>query len=666
MGGNDNDANKSLLEIAQHHGKSLISLMLDIQKIKLREDKLLSFIRNLECLTPEDHQPTFLSRRWINAFGNHGYVALSHTWNASKYEDSDEGKYKIQSRDRAKFYPSKVRNCTLDRVLKYMNKFQVSLLWVDKHSIRQRTCRQLKCAHRRCMQKQYGVQTMDLVYTLSKHPIALIAKPVNTSAELALLAKILSGKFVFRNQRTRCFHFSKEITRSEATMAVLFLKEMTSDGWWKRAWIFQESYCAGTALTLLIPHHPTLETQKRLYNINTFGDLDGELCISAVKFSYEATRVCLAFENIQSVTKGESDAISHIRTRSGRYSILLGKHESMTPVIVADIEKRDVNLHRDRLAIVANCCQYPVRLDVKKLVRKGLSISMAMLTMCLLNGEILCNKDAHGSLAQMTASEFLRNQCFKGFYAPEGLRSLSFNKRCRFIHSRLTMDGVFTIGHIWHLGRVICSHVLQNEPSWIEESAGKLVLHERKRLTQLANVLRSLGHFPLERRIKDYLQRRSCLLLEDGIYPETFAESYMRTMASELVHAIDCGKAIRLGSLWNSSRKPSPYRAIFIWDCDDDRTDECHKRPVSSKTSRPCLVFTASRPEIQPSDRHNPNDVDRHVSLAVRHEGFVTDRGTVVPRLFIDRWILGLCFLEGCPRMAANFPWPPGFGEIGS
>lgn len=654
---------KSLLEIAQEHDKSIISLLLATQKRKIQQNKLLSFLESLECLRPQDGHPQFLSRRWINAFEDHNYVALSYTWAGSKHEDSRGGSYKIQSRDRAQFHPSTVRDCILERVLRYMNQIQVSLLWVDKHCIRQQRCRQTECSHRRCVQKQHGLQTMDRVYSLSKHPVALLGQPIRSSDDLALLAKVLSGKLVFRTRRDAKFLFCKDVSRSEAGLAVLLLKEMTSDLWWRRAWIFQESYRAGGALTLLIPHHPSLERQKRSYGIELFGNVNRELLIKAVQFSYEATSLCLAFNNVQCMTREESNAIGHILTTSGRYTILLGKHESMTPVIMSDIEKRDIESHWDRLAIVANCCQYTTRLDIPRLAQERQSISLSTLTMCLLNGEILRNKDTHRSTSQMTASEFLQAQSFKGFYAPTGTRSLSFNKGCRFVHTRLTPEGVFTMGHIWQLGRLIHPREVRKTPSWVEEPVGMLSLQERKRLTQLANRLKNLEHFHLGRQIEVFLQRDSCLPPERSD-PETFAAAYMRTMSSELVVAIDSNITLRLGSLWEPSGRRSPYRAIFIRDFErDGKKDKCKSKRLAQADGS-SLIFTASRPEFQLSDRHDANDVDRHVSLFVRHKGFVRDKGKVVPRLYVDSWILGLCFFEGLSRTSVIFPWPPGLTKI--
>lgn len=71
--------------------------------------------------------------------------------------------------------------------------------------------------------------------------------------------------------------FLKQKIERDATKALLLLGEMNTDLWWKRAWIFQESYRAGEKLALLIPHDASLEVQKKSY-VDRFGDLRGELC----------------------------------------------------------------------------------------------------------------------------------------------------------------------------------------------------------------------------------------------------------------------------------------------------------------------------------------------------------------------------------------------------
>jgi hypothetical protein len=151
--------------------------------------------------------------------------------------------------------------------------------------------------------------------------------------------------------------------------------------------------------------------------------------MNIVNFSYEATRLYLAFKTMKFPPHQAEEAIQQIITTAGRYTLLLGKHESTSPTIISDIGRRNVEQQWDRLAITANCCQYSTRLDTRGLRQKEQSISLSMLDLWLLNGEIFCNKRVAGLLSQITVLEFLASHSFKDFYAPMNRYSLSFNKR---------------------------------------------------------------------------------------------------------------------------------------------------------------------------------------------------------------------------------------------
>ncbi|KEY71888.1 hypothetical protein S7711_09756 [Stachybotrys chartarum IBT 7711] len=191
----------------------------------------------------------------------------------------------------------------------------------------------------------------------------------------------------------------------------------------------QESYSSGAEMSLLIPHSPGLEKLKRSFGTRLFDDISGELCMNIVNFSYEATRLYLAFKTMKFPPHQAEEAIQQIITTAGRYTLLLGKHESTSPTIISDIGRRNVEQQWDRLAITANCCQYSTRLDTRGLRQKEQSISLSMLDLWLLNGEIFCNKRVAGLLSQITVLEFVASHSFKDFYAPMNRYSLSFNKR---------------------------------------------------------------------------------------------------------------------------------------------------------------------------------------------------------------------------------------------
>ncbi|KFA69199.1 hypothetical protein S40285_00068 [Stachybotrys chlorohalonatus IBT 40285] len=550
MNGAEDDAEKSLEQIAHCQGTSIVSLLMDIQKSTFKQEIFTPFLENLYCLKRDQPQAKSLHLEKINARKNHKYVALSYTWSEPMYEDLEQGGYEVRSRRKGRIYfdPSMVKDCIFDRIFGYMQKFGLHHLWIDQHSIPQKAC-EIECHHWRCNQKRKGLNAMDLVYRLSHHPVALLATTIENQHDLQLLGHILGGGLVENGERERHFKFSEGTTQEVIETAVELLKKMTGDRWWTRGWIFQESYRSGAEMKLLVRHASGLETLKLSIGKSLFGELFGELCINLVDFSYQATRLCLAFKTMWPPQPQAQDAIQQILTTAGRYTLLLEEHESMSPTIISDIGRRDLEHQWDRLTIVANCCQYSTRLKIRELQQKDQSLSLSMLALWLLNGEIFYNKGDTGPLSKMNVLDFLTSHSFKGFYAPLSRRSLSFNKGCRFPYVKLTRDGVSTKGHLWKLGKRISSSEIHRQSSCEDKRRqGNLRPEVRRRLTQLADLLRNRGYSELEHQLRTFL-KRNMRDGSDGSSARTFAGKYMQMMAEEVADAISEGLTLRLACL---------------------------------------------------------------------------------------------------------------------
>ncbi|RYP70649.1 hypothetical protein DL769_004895 [Monosporascus sp. CRB-8-3] len=632
------DSRHSLRDIAKHHRQPIVSLLVDIQRHQAQQSDFLRFLNGLECFKIDDNR-SILFRQRTNAWEDRRYVALSYTWEPSDDEDGTSGGYGVQDRSRNCCYKSPVRNCVFERVTKYMRYEDVKLLWIDRHSIPQKTCKRHSCRHKECSRKKKGLQSMDWVYKQSAYPLALLGRPIKSRYELQLLYEILEGRFVVGHYR------EENASRRRARDALLLLHKITSDLWWRRAWTFQENYKGGKAMNLLISHPPSWDEQKRRYRI--FGGIPGELCISSVQFSDEATRLCQAFRRAESQTPEEKWAIRTITTRAGRYAVLLKGSESMAPAIIADVERRGVSNPWDRLAIVANCCSYPVRLHIQQLHEEDHSLSLSMLAMCLLNGQILHNgRPSLRPVSGMTVSGFLKAQSFDGLSSPQDERSQTFNKGCRFIKVTLTEAGILTSGHLWKLGPTIRMAQFNDQLSPVRAVRGALDPQEQQLLTQLCRKLNSSHESKvLASQIKNYLRQDAM-----GNEPFGFGENYVLKMAAEVASAIREGKVLRLGRL----EEQDQYTAIFVWgDGSSERFDHGS-----------ALVFTSSQPRNPDPGGHDANDTDRHVSLEVERGPTTVQTENGPPHLNIERWVHGLCFFVGCPRKQVVFPWPPGLKGI--
>ncbi|KAK2051099.1 hypothetical protein LY76DRAFT_621354 [Colletotrichum caudatum] len=612
----DDDKDCLLLQLSQQHQTSITSQLVDIGSVcnQLDHVKFRSFISSLQCLQPK---------------GARQYVALSYTWNPSEYEDGEPGQYPVENWDDECLPFSKVRKCVLDRVLRYMRHTGVRFLWIDAHCIRQDTCGFDGCArHSRCVEKRDAIQAMDLVYQLSKHPVALLGRPLRTRSELDLLTRILSGDLLVSDRQAE---LRAAVHADVAMDALLLLSKITQDSWWCRAWTFQENYRGGTQMQLLIRHDPSLEPHKRRCSV--FGQIPGELCILSIRFSIQATGLCLALRSMPGLLLQDAKRIDGVLRAAGRYMLMISNLSSMTPTVIADIEARGLSKLWDRLAIVANCCQYPVRLDGGSLSQQGRSPSLSVLAMCLLNGEILDNgNNKTASVAGLKTSGFLETFMFRGFNAPEDeTRQLTFNKGCRLTEVALTVSGIATKGHLWKLGPVIDTATIRRRLLRIDEPKGRLILYERKCLLQLVFYLCNLGSRWLADRLDEYLVADACA----GNEYRSFTDMYLYRMATELSAAIrDCRK-LRLGRIYDRSKQSVLYRAIFVWS---DQNGDGAYLPVA-------FAFMSAWQADSGSQTHHANDIDHYVYLEVE-KGPLAIGG--VPQLCVRRWLMGMCFFDGC------------------
>ena len=673
------DKGCSLSQIARQQNKSIISLLVDIQpnhSDKPIEPRLLSFIKNLECLEAPTHPrssdeqapKTEIRRRSsIDATKTGSYVALSYTWDPSDHEEDAKGAYLVQKRHSPEFEPSRPRNDVLDRIFPYMRTIGIDLLWVDQHSLLQEqdvhNCSDPpRCKEGPCAQMRQGMAVMDLVYSCSDHPVGLLGRPITLSFELYLLSILLQGHLTTREGSE--FKLSRE-GKLVAWMVVDMLSQITDDKWWRRGWIFQENFRGGTKMKLLISCHKDLESLKRDYGQNTspcgtpiFGDVpvEGELCISSVNFFEQTTRLCLAcrghIDQCHSSSTSDSklalrkDVLSGIRDRAGKYDLILGSSKPMTPRIVSDIDKKDISKPWDRLAIVANCCGYAIRLDGDELSRNKSSLSLSILAQCLLNGEVLHNgRVPIHDIAAMTVPEYLEEAIFSELDSSVSTYSLTFRKSCRFIAPFFSQLGVHTRGHIWKLQRVVDTNDWPAQGGWVDTLQGGLSPIQRKQLAYLELWADNEGYKGLAGNLSVYLQR-DAVLAEVEDEKLSFTKRYMKIMAGEVADAISKGGSLALGCLWDKVGY-SPYMAVFVWP---DRS--LH---VSTET----FAFTASRPENASSAEFDFNDLDRHVSFEVDLEGLeIDDRDRRIPSLRIRRWLPGLCFFRGESREEVVFPWP--------
>ncbi|KAI0460235.1 heterokaryon incompatibility protein-domain-containing protein [Xylaria acuta] len=674
------------------HG-SIVSAVLDIQRHAITRD---NWIKSLECLylaADRDGEPTGKRRRLADGEGvasytpellrrthldpvsdperGREYVAISYTWGFSEVEEEQEscqsfGGYFIESRKTGEpAQPSNVRDVVFERALHYAKHVKCDTIWVDRECVDQDDVDE----------KETAIQNMHLVYSLSRRPIALLTHTIQTADELDLIVGLLLG----------------DIREEEESAALELLDDITSDLWWQRAWTFQEDYRASTRMTLLIPHTSNLEHRKQtasrdMLNRPLLGSLPGEICIKSTDFRRCATEFCLQYKQKQP----EAEVICNkILTTAGKYNVLLQDDQSsgarssvsrsMTPTILADIGRRGVLAESDRLAIAANCCGYAVRLDATVLNKRSSSLSLSMLALYLLNGEIMENhpRPRHGTLKDSVFT-YLAKQSLRSFRPPidEGL---TFIKSCRFVDPVLTPSGTQTWGHLWRLGKVI-------RPRPLKGNKYRTISPLATLATDLQYKKYGKSYTGLATDLLTWIQESSATsrLGKNQQYGDRNPLVHPRQwgwrswMADEIEAALLEGKALRLASLVDPATREgyAPYSAIFVGEDADDWEDEQDGQGDDGYAPPPpSYVFTSVRPA---KEHARLGDTHKHVSLEVEVEWLeherehghgkkakgpsqpADERSTEpgLPKLYIRRWLNGLCFWEGHHRQPVLFPWP--------
>ena len=621
------DVECSLENIRDRHPHGLVSQLLEIQKHRVTKPKWLEWARNPPCLCRvsekisrkrrrgEEGTQVFSASKTLRRVPRSGaaYVAVSYTSEPSELESNTTGGYRItESAQGGSATPTKVRDCVLSRATKYAEHHGIDRIWIDDECIDRDNANEHEMA----------MQSMDLIYSFSQHPVGLLTRPIKSQRCLDLLQNLLHSGFV---EPVGNRDVLGDISAKMATEVVHLLYDITSDKWWTRAWIFQEDYCSSVRMTLLIPLDSSI-TQAR----GKWCSIPGELQLNSANFHNQSTLFCLAFlRKAGEEWQGGRKKCEHILSRAKKYSVVYGdlarhglSRKAMSPSIFKDIGSRKISVASDLLAIAANCCNYSVRLDTKRPGGTSCSLSISILALYLLNGEIIMNHQDDESLLSQNIFDYLQQLALDDIDPPVENKELTFIKSCRLVDVRLSLDGIVTSGRLWKLHKAIDTGLFTSQTQPEREYPNGLNSYQRSQLRRLSEDLRLQGYETFATDLDDYLQEDA----EDLSYP---SKQYKDLMAEVVVEAIRERRTIHLGCLVGRN----PYRGIFVTD---------------AALEIPSHAFTAwSRAGS------GVKALDKIVSLGVDVEDL---EGSL--RLKTKRWINGLCFFDGDPAYEVVFSYP--------
>ncbi|TRX93679.1 hypothetical protein FHL15_005355 [Xylaria flabelliformis] len=582
------------------------------------------------------------------------YIAISCPWYVPGH-DTVSGRYRFTPEQP----PGVIMppDDVLNRILNFKkcnSDYLNTPFWVDKICINQEAGDE----------KELAVHSMDLVYQYSGRKVVtdgkerfigcslgLLFLEIRTIAQLTMLRKLLDSKFAENVDNE-----SKLLISVEEAISVLDLIEfILSDNWWHRAWIFQEEFLASRHMLLLLPctldRTGLFETNEE--GIDLFGQTAGEIEVRPLNFRTEVTVFCLALcRNADETVRNRCD---QILKQARRYTFLYRSKyatgpdsmiKAMSPAIFEDISVRGITVPSDTLAIAANCCRYVTRLNSQDLNLLKASLSIAILTLFVLNGEILRHDISPNYILGQTVFKCLRIAKLT-IQPPVPAGELIFIKMCRLPAVTITPEGIMVRGVLSRLDKKIKVKVSlsDRELYWKTNDAtttNSLNDAEMRLLRALIAYLKTMreGGDALHTKLKEFLDAQAAERAAGRSAQYWSLPHISVMMAKAICRAIAEGRVLWLSRL-HVPRKWTPWLGIFI---PDDPFD------ISGVVS---FAFTAREVENELKDRG---------AKLARRNAWVTSLEVRLPaseRIMPKRWMNGLNFFNNKEHIRSLLmPWP--------
>ncbi|KAF2258418.1 hypothetical protein CC78DRAFT_537790 [Lojkania enalia] len=497
---------------------------------------------------------------------NTEYVAVSWPWGAAKEPHAPSRfTFDVQRRSSRVPHKSEFPDHFMERVLRFAQFVKIDYIWVDKESIYQDNSRD----------KDLGVQIMDVVYGYSTSAAGLLTTQIEHQHDIDALSALLSREIFVHPGDTQNPQFNLHEGHKTLIAIEKVVERILADKWWERAWIFQEDHLASDRMVLLVPHSADIDKSGH----HGFGNIEGELLIKLPEFKQAVTLFCIAARPNkiyieQWMRKAKQYNIWNKRIyrttppapqTSSSTTQTISSYPTTTLSILEGICHRDIAKEEDRIAILANAAKFSTRIDISpssQLLSSPHSLSAALLTLILLNGEIL--KDSckpsmpQGDILNHTLLSYLK-ACQAQLIAPSSHFSQTYIDHCRFNAPLITRAGLLVPGFLFRLLSPIPSltpFTLPVEKRWAlrlddQHARGKLSSGQYNAIVLLIIHLKAFyrPNLPFARFLTTQLSQSAYRK-----HPQTApCVQYIRKNLSALAAALMNGTPVQLARLENSS-----------------------------------------------------------------------------------------------------------------
>lgn len=363
------------------------------------------------------------------------YAAVSYCWpqhGEAQDVDGSDRKYTVLTKtgERASRAPAHV----LERAIAYAGDTELSFIWIDQECIWQDDEDD----------KERGIQSMDLVYQRSAHPIGLLNAVFNSRESLDILEQLIEGR---------------EIEMKNMEDLADFLELLNEDLWFTRTWILQESTAGGLDMQLLARHDIAFEKPESL------GTIPGEVQISitelheAIGWAQECIdthRDALRPALLQRLEAAMPKSWNLCPTHTPRLGQNVNDPDYRQTCNAAQalnyMADRNNSRVADRLAILSNLCDYGIRIDTSKVEKTALTFTVSALALGVFNGDLSMMGDHTAALSDRLAYSW-------GPLRQGTLSKLAYVEEdediVRLRPSHITNHGLAIEGFLWHMDRQI-------------------------------------------------------------------------------------------------------------------------------------------------------------------------------------------------------------------
>ncbi|RDW71004.1 hypothetical protein BP6252_07567 [Coleophoma cylindrospora] len=274
----------------------------------------------------------------------------------------------------------------IDRAVDFAAQNGYRMIWIDQECINQDDG----------PEKELGIQSMDIVYQRAHMSIGLFrttfAEQRHLDALLLFFEMLVGTSFQKRGP-----HPLRACRTLRLDVLAEALKMILEDRWNSRGWILQEAFSASGRMTILFP-------ASKGTSVKGWSLVCHDLSLTELAIQLDVLRSCLAKSREMIIArKFKLDVPDWDKTMeslrwfhpaeqlSHSFDFWINgdktKRSCNAAVALSFLRTRDNDRIADRLAIVANLCDYSLRLNTIKLHETEHSLSLCIYVLALLNGD---------------------------------------------------------------------------------------------------------------------------------------------------------------------------------------------------------------------------------------------------------------------------------------